>query len=113
MPLQRSALPLIQKTLRRRVAWTAALKRRNRLILRLASLFGAGDFAPYGSRVIWPPMLPKDDAAEVRNNVALVAAGLRSRRTAMDALGTEDPEAELRRVAEDADGLGQGPAGQR
>jgi hypothetical protein len=43
-------------------------------------------------------MVPRDDAQEVQNNVALVEAGLRSRLSAMDALGTEDPQAELRRV---------------
>jgi hypothetical protein len=94
---------LIQRTLRKRVVWTAALRRRNAMILKLAERFGLdgarpGDYAPYRSRVIWPPMLPKDDEIEVRNNVALVQAGLRSALTAMDALGTEDPEAELARM---------------
>jgi hypothetical protein len=51
--------------------------------------------------VIWPPLLPRDDAAEVSNNVKLVEASLRSVRTAMDALGTESPEEEIERVLED------------
>ena len=104
--LETELRPLIQKTLRKRVTWTAALRRRNALILKLAERYGLGgagpgEFAPYRTRVIWPPMIPKDDAQEVQNNLALVQAGLRSHRTAMDALGTEDPESELNRVLED------------
>ena len=40
----------------------------------------------------------------------LVAAGLRSHRTAMDALGTESPEEELARVQTDRTALGEGGA---
>ena len=94
-----------------RFAWTAALRRRNALVLRLAERFGLGgagpgEYAPYRSRVIWPPMIPRDDQVEVRNNVALVEAGLRSHRTAMDALGAESPEAEIARILEDRAALG-------
>lgn len=104
--LETQLRPLIQKTLRRRVFWTRALRRRGEMILRLAELFGVGGakpgvFSPYRSRVVWPPMVPRDDEADVRNNVALVAAGLRSHRTAMDVLGTESPEEELLRVVAD------------
>jgi hypothetical protein len=109
--LETELRPLIQKTLRKRVNWTAALRRRNAIILKLAERFGldgarAGEFAPYRTKVIWPPMVPRDDAQEVQNNLALVQAGLRSHRSAMDALGTEDPESELRRVVEDRARLG-------
>ena len=52
-------------------------------------------------------MMPADDAQEVRNQVALVAAGLRSHRTAMDALGTEAPEREIERVRTDRIALGE------
>jgi hypothetical protein len=101
--LETELRPLIQRSLRKRIGWTAALRRRNALLLRLCERFGfegaqPGEFAPYRTTIVWPPMLPKDDEVEVRNQVALVEAGLRSRRTAMDALGTEDPDAELRRM---------------
>ena len=46
-------------------------------------------------------MLPRDDVTEVQNQIRLVGAGLRSHRTAMDALGTENPEEELARVQTD------------
>jgi hypothetical protein len=98
--------PIIQKTLRKRVFWEAALRRRNRMILSLARQHGllpadSSQLTALSIRVIWPPMVPRDDEAEVRNNVALVAAGLRSHRSAMDALGEADPEAELERVVEE------------
>jgi hypothetical protein len=99
--LETELQPLIQKTLRKRAWWNAGLRRRNRYLLRIAELKGLGNFAPYRSRVIWPPLLPTDDEAEVRNNVALVSAGLRSRRTAMDRLGEESPEEEMRRIEEE------------
>jgi hypothetical protein len=99
--LETELQPLIQKTLRKRAWWNAGLRHRNRCILRIAELKGLGSFAPYRSRIIWPPLLPTDGEAEVRNNVSLVAAGLRSRRTAMDRLGEESPEAELGRIDEE------------
>ncbi len=112
--LETELRPIIQKTLRRRVFWTRALRRRNQLILRLAEQYGVGgarpgEFAPYRTRVIWPPMVPQDDQADVRNNVALVASGLRSHRSAMDALGVESPEEELERVLADRAALGVAP----
>ncbi len=99
--LETEMQPLIQKTLRKRIWWSAGLRRRNRYILRIAELQGIGSFAPYRSRIIWPPLLPADNESEVRNNVALVSAGLRSRRTAMDRLGEESPETEMRLIEEE------------
>ena len=75
------------------------------MVLRLLSMFAPGTVRgsvdDYRIRVIWPPMLPKDDVSEVQNQVRLVEAGIRSHRTAMDALGEESPEEELVRVNED------------
>ena len=121
--LETELRPLIQRTMRKRVWWTRALRRRSSLVLRLAAQFGVargerrmGREAPLDPRnsqlasrvrVVWPPMMPKDDAQEVRNNVSLVAAGLRSHRTAMDALGAESPEEEIARVLADRERLGE------
>jgi hypothetical protein len=110
--------PLIQKTLRRRLFWDRALRQRSALVLRLVEQYQpggiAGGAASYAVHVVWPPMLPKDDAIEVQNETKLVEAGLRSHRTAMDALGTENPEEELVRVVEDraqlAPSVAEGPA---
>ena len=66
----------------------------------------AGTSAGLRPRIIWPGMMPADDAQEVHNQVALVTAGLRSHRTAMDLLGTETPETELERVRADRAALG-------
>lgn len=90
---------LIHKTLRKRAWWSAGLRARNSMILRIGELMGLGKFAPYRSRVVWAPLLPTDAEVDVRNNVALVEAGLRSKAAAMDRLGEESPEDELARIA--------------
>src|SRR3954470_10556047 len=107
--------PIVQRTLRKRVWWTRALRRRSALVLALARQFGVGGnggglartVEDHRVRILWPPMLPKDDVTEVQNQVRLVTAGLRSHRTAMDALGTESPEEELARVLSDREALGE------
>jgi len=104
--LEMELRPIIQKTLRRRAFWTRALRQRNALVLRLAEQFGVGgvqpgDFKPYRTKVVWPPMVPSDDTALVRQNIALVDASLRSHRGALDALGEENPEAEIERILAD------------
>jgi hypothetical protein len=110
--LETELRPLIQKTLRKRIVWAAALRRRARLIWQVAERMGLaapGAFAGLCPRIVWPSMMPQDDAQDVRNNVALVAAGLRSRQTAMDALGTESPEAELARLQAERETLVAAP----
>jgi hypothetical protein len=109
--LETELRPIVQRTLRKRAWWTRALRRRSALVLALARQFGPGGTAEVGLggsriRVLWPPMLPQDDETEVRNQVRLVSAGLRSHRSAMDALGTESPEEELARVQADRAALG-------
>lgn len=111
--LETELRPIVQRTLRRRAWWTRALRQRSAMVLALARQFGSfGTPEPVEAhriRVIWPPMLPRDDASEVQNQVRLVAAGLRSHRAAMDALGTENPEEELARVQADRAALGEAP----
>jgi hypothetical protein len=112
--LETELRPLLQKTLRKRVGWTAALRRRCRLIFQIAERVGllpAGTARVLRPRVVWPPMLPQDLAREVASNVALVRAGLRSHRTAMDQLGVESPEAELAQVRADRAALATRAAG--
>jgi hypothetical protein len=86
--------------------WNRGLQQRNAMVLRLCELFGVegatpGQFAPYRSRIVWPAMMPADDTADVRNNIALVEAGIRSVTSAMDRLGEESPEREMERVLRD------------
>jgi hypothetical protein len=96
--LQMELQSLIQKTMRKRAWWGAGLRRRNSMVLRIAERMGLGRFSSCRSKVIWPALVPTDQEAEVRSNIALVAAGLRSRATALDRLGTESPEEELARI---------------
>jgi hypothetical protein len=113
--LETELRPIVQRTLRKRAWWTRALRRRSALVLELARQFGGhgsasgsvGGTERHRIRVLWPPMLPRDDVTEVQNQVRLVAAGLRSHRSAMDALGTESPEEELTRVQADRAVLGE------
>ena len=107
--LETELQPLVQRTLRKRVSWSAALRRCNQMLLVLAERVAGlapGTFAPYRSQIVWPPMLPRDDEAEARRNLALVAGQLRSHTTAIGALGDLDPEAELQRVIQDKKRLG-------
>ena len=116
--LETELRPLLQRTLRKRVVWSAALRRRAQLLWAVAEAVGLappGLFAGLRPRVVWPPLLPQDETRLVENNVRLVAAGLRSHRTAMEVLGVESPEEELARVRADRARLGarlerEGPA---
>lgn len=111
--------PLLQKIARKRAVWTVALEERSRMILRLHALHGnqhAAEVMRSGSgytiRVVWPPILPSDRTEVVRQETALVEAGIHSRRRAMDTLGEGDSEAEWARVLEEgmigAGGQGSG-----
>ena len=119
--LETELRPIVQRTLRKRAWWTRALRRRSALVLELARQFGGGGLVGgagggaerHRIRVLWPPMLPRDDVTEVQNQVRLVTAGLRSHRSAMDALGTESPEEELARVQADRAALGESAPGEQ
>lgn len=59
--LQATLQPLLQRTQRKRLIWTAALTRRAALTLALAARFGGFDPGPYDPahlpvRVAWPPI---------------------------------------------------------
>lgn len=58
--LETELQPLIQKTLRKRIWWSAGLRRRNRYILRIAELMGLGTFVPYRTRVVWPDLVRRE-----------------------------------------------------
>lgn len=86
--------PLLQKVRRKRLIRTAVYKRRNEMILRILEQRTGVSFSPYRSRIIWGPVLPQDRSRLVADERVLVDAGIHSRRTAMDNLGIEDPDAE-------------------
>jgi hypothetical protein len=94
--------PLVQKVRRKRQAWEAVHRERNRRVLDLLERFGGHEFAGVReTETIWPSVLPSDIDGSVRNAVALVQGGIQSRRTAYAALGGTDPEGEMARVAEE------------
>lgn len=92
--------PLVQKVQRKRRQWDAALKQRAELMLRMMAHHQQVDTHGFGTpTAIWPPILPSDANAAVRNAVSRVQHGLMSRRSAMTSLGEHDPDAELRQMA--------------
>lgn len=92
--------PLVQKVQRKRRQWDTALTQRAELMLRMMAHHQQIDTSGFGTPIaIWPPILPSDTDATVRNTVARVQNGLLSRRSAMAVLGEHDPDAELRQMA--------------
>lgn len=92
--------PLVQKVQRKRRQWDAVLTQRAQLMLRMMNHHLQTDITGFGTPIaIWPPILPSDADAAVRNTVARVQHGLISRRSAMSTLGEHDPDAELRQMA--------------
>jgi hypothetical protein len=84
--------------------WDAFFARRNAFILDLLERFGHEDLGGLRqTTTIWPPVLPSDTDNAIRNAVALVNGGIRSRRTAIAHLGSNDPDAEMARIAEETD----------
>ncbi len=100
--------PLVQKVQRKRRVWEGVYQRRNAMLLDLLERFGGEDLG--GTRrtaVLWPEILPSDFTDLVRAEARLVSARIHSRRTAMQALGQEDPDLELSRVLEEVRMLGE------
>ncbi len=83
--------------------WDGVFTQRNAMLLDLLERFGGHDLQGLRrTATIWPTVLPSDTAAAVRNAVALVGSGIQSRRSAIVALGGDDPDAELARLLEEA-----------
>lgn len=104
--------PLVQKVGRKRQGWDALYRERNARILDLLERFGGEELGGLRqTTTIWPGVLPSDRDSAVRNAVALAGAGIQSRRSAIAALGSPDPDAELARITgEGWGGLAGGPA---
>jgi len=93
--------PLMQRVRRKRLVRAAAYKQRNELILRLLQQHTEATYLPVRQEIVWGPVLPQDRGRLVRDEQVLVAAGLHSKRTAMEALGVRDVDAEVTRVREE------------
>ncbi len=91
--------PLIQQVNRKRRGWETAFEARNRRLLDLCERFGGAEIGGHRrTETIWPDILPSDTAASIQNQVRLVSAGIRSRRSAIGTLGASDPDGELDRI---------------
>ena len=90
--------PLIKKTNRKRIIRTHAYRQRNDMILALLDQFTGSAFRAAHHDITWGSILPTDRQREVDDEIALVAAGVHSRRYAADTLGAiDDPDAEFAR----------------
>ncbi|MCH8065692.1 MAG: phage portal protein [Chloroflexi bacterium] len=101
--------PLLKKVHRKRLIRTAAYQRRNELILRILEQQTGVRYAPYRSRIVWGPVVPRDRSRLVTDERALVASGIHSRRRAADELGVADPDEEFSRWLEEQERI-DGPA---
>lgn len=94
--------PLVQRVRRKQLGWNPFFDERNRRILALMQKYGT---VPLGKNhictTIWAPILPSDDAQDALTNVQLVSSGIRSKYTAIQQMGEEDPAAELARIEEE------------
>lgn len=99
--------PLVKKVDRKRLLRTEAYQARNDIILRILNLFGGGPSLDGATHSIsWGTVLPTDRDRQVANAVALVGAGIHSRRFEADELGSiDDPDSELDRVIEENDAI--------
>lgn len=94
--------PLVQKVKRKRRVWESVFARRNALVLDLLARFSGLDLGECRRTVtLWGAILPADRDALVTQQVRLVTNGLSSRRAALARLGVEDPDRELRAMADD------------
>ncbi len=94
--------PVARKVARKRLIRTAAYERRARMALRLLARYEGLPIEGLEAEAVWGPVLPADLSRQVADERSLVESGIRSRRTAAANLGDEDPEAEWRKVREEA-----------
>ncbi|MCH7999218.1 MAG: phage portal protein [Chloroflexi bacterium] len=99
--LQMELDPLLKKVQRKRLIRSAALRRRNEMILRILEQQTGERLSPYRTRIVWGPVLPQDRSRLVEDETRLVAAGIHSRRTAAGLLDVADPDAEWERWREE------------
>ena len=93
--------PLAKKVARKQLIRSAVYERRAMLALRLLAQYQGLEIDGLRAVMHWGPVLPVDRSREVADEVALVAAGVESHRTAAQHLGADDPEAEWARVLEE------------
>ncbi len=93
--------PVARKVARKRLIRTPVYERRAMLALRLLARYEGLAIDGLQAEALWGPVLPADRSRQVADERSLVEAGIRSRRSASERLGSDDPEAEWQRVQEE------------
>ncbi len=106
--LQMELDPLLKKVQRKRLIRSAALRRRNEMVLRILEQQSGERLAPYRTHIVWGAVLPQDRSRLVEDETRLVAAGIHSRRTAAGLLDVADPDAEWERWREETQSGNEG-----
>lgn len=99
--LQIELQSLIHIIMRKRTTRSTAYYRRTEMILTLAQKFMGLDFTGVSHRVNWGPVLPADVYRLAQAEQLLVGSMIHSHRTAADAMGVTDPDAEFDRALEE------------
>lgn len=94
--------PIARKVARKQLIRTAVYERRAMMVLRLLARFEGLGIEGLRTVMHWGPVLPIDRSRQVADAVALVGAGIVSRRTAASQLGLDDADAEWARIREEA-----------
>ncbi|MBC7264959.1 MAG: phage portal protein [Chloroflexi bacterium] len=93
--------PLVDMVEVKRLIWGAMVRQRNWMILSVLERMTGAEYGSKRTQVSFGPVLPEDEGEVAAREVALVGAGIHSRRTAALLTGIKDPEAELNRVREE------------
>ena len=93
--LEMEMQPLLHRIWRKRLIRTGLYKKRAEMILALYQKYLGERFDNIAIEVTWAPVLPRDVAATVASEQALVQSGIHSRRRAMAGLGIADPDREF------------------
>ena len=93
--------PLLNKVQRKQANWGPALERAMWL-----ALMAMGQTVPLPAvNVIWPDPTPVDPKALIEQETMAVTGGIKSKTSAMRAIGIEDPEAEIELIKEEQETL--------
>jgi hypothetical protein len=87
--------PLLHRIWRKRLIRTGVYRQRAEMALALYGKYLGESFDGVGIELNWSPVLPRDIAATVASEQALVQSGIHSRRRAMANLGVDDPDREF------------------
>lgn len=96
-------LPVTERARWKRALWTSGLRDLVEVSILVEAQnkklpFTYEQFKAHRVNVLWAPMLPRDEAALVNENVALFAAHVRSLQNVLVAMGEPDPGSEEARI---------------